>query len=87
MEAGTDNRGAQALRALLASTSQSELAERANISQSHLSRLSRAEVKPKLLAQALSLEALGIPVEWWDEPALDSNAELAAQPSDPPRAS
>jgi transcriptional regulator with XRE-family HTH domain len=64
-----DNRGAKALRALLAKTSQVELARRTGISQSHLSRLSRGETKPKLRDQALVLAEEGIAVDWWDEVA------------------
>jgi transcriptional regulator with XRE-family HTH domain len=70
-----DNRGAKALRALLAGTSQVELARRTGISQSHLSRLSRAETTPKLREQAIALADEGIAVEWWDEPVANESAD------------
>jgi transcriptional regulator with XRE-family HTH domain len=66
----TDNRGAAALRQFLETSSQVDLANKTGISQSHVSRLARAEKTPKLLADAQALlEHAGIELAWWHEPA------------------
>lgn len=74
-----DNRGAQALRKRLADEkSQTALAERAGLSQSHISRLAAGGV-PKLLEDALALrDAAGIDPDWWHEEALVEAGEPAA---------
>lgn len=77
-----DNRGAQALRTLLDTTSQVDLAKKTGISQSHLSRLSRGDTLPKMREQALVLAAEGIAVEWWDEPPLPAPAPSAEPAKD-----
>lgn len=67
------NRGAMALAAVTESTSQVEVAKRTGISQSWLSRLTRAEkqngveCKPNREQSVALKRELGIEIEWWDE--------------------
>jgi transcriptional regulator with XRE-family HTH domain len=64
-----DNRGAQRLRALLAERgAQARLSESTGIPQCTLSRIARGQLPGRQHAAAL-LEALGIELTAWDEPA------------------
>lgn len=70
-----DNRAAQALRRELENTTQKALALRTGISQPHLSRLASGEKTASDRRDALALrDALGIALEWWDEPPLPPEA-------------
>jgi transcriptional regulator with XRE-family HTH domain len=76
----TDNRGAAALRKVLETTKQVELASKTGISQSHISRLASGEKTPKRLADAQALlEYAGIGLGWWEEriPTARSKARAA----------
>lgn len=76
----TDNRGAEALRRLLESTKQADLASRTGISQSHISRLARGEKTPKLLSDAQALlEHAGIELDWWQQEPTASSGKGAAE--------
>lgn len=75
----TDNRGAQALRKVLETTKQAELAQKAGLSQSHISRLAGGEKPPKLLEDALALrDAAGIDPDWWHQEPVRDAGEPAA---------